>query len=68
MRSTLVRGVLVGGVAGLLFGFDTVVISGTTQSLRTAFDLSPALLGWTVSSALWGTLAGALLAGRPGDR
>jgi MFS transporter, SP family, arabinose:H+ symporter len=68
MRSTLIRGVLVGGVAGLLFGFDTVVISGTTQSLRTAFDLSPALLGWTVSSALWGTLAGALLAGQPGDR
>jgi MFS transporter, SP family, arabinose:H+ symporter len=68
MKSTLIRGVLVGGVAGLLFGFDTVVISGTTQSLRTAFDLSPALLGWTVSSALWGTLAGALLAGQPGDR
>jgi MFS transporter, SP family, arabinose:H+ symporter len=68
MRSTLIRGVLVGGIAGLLFGFDTVVISGTTQSLRTAFELSPALLGWTVSSALWGTLAGALLAGQPGDR
>jgi len=68
MRSTLIRGVLVGGVAGLLFGFDTVVISGTTQSLRAAFDLSPTLLGWTVSSALWGTLAGALLAGQPGDR
>ena len=68
MRSTLVRGVLVGGVAGLLFGFDTVVISGTTQALRTVFHLTPAGLGWTVSSALWGTLAGALLAGRPGDR
>ena len=68
MRSTLIRGVLVGGVAGLLFGFDTVVISGTTQALRTAFDLSPVMLGWTVSSALWGTLAGALLAGQPGDR
>jgi len=68
MRSTLVRGVLVGGVAGLLFGFDTVVISGTTQALRTAFHLTPAGLGWTVSSALWGTLVGALLAGQPGDR
>jgi len=68
MRSTLVRGVLVGGVAGLLFGFDTVVISGTTQALRTAFHLTPAGLGWTVSSALWGTLIGALLAGQPGDR
>ena len=68
MRSTLVRGVLVGGIAGLLFGFDTVVISGTTQALRGAFHLSPAGLGWTVSSALWGTLAGALLAGQPGDR
>jgi len=68
MRSTLVRGVLVGGIAGLLFGFDTVVISGTTQALRGAFHLSAAGLGWTVSSALWGTLAGALLAGQPGDR
>lgn len=68
MNSTLVRGVLVGGLAGLLFGFDTAVIAGTTQGLTQAFNLDPAMLGWTVSSALWGTLAGAMLAGSPGDK
>jgi sugar porter (SP) family MFS transporter len=67
MNSTLARGVLVGGLTGLLFGFDTAVIAGTTQGLTQAFDLDPAALGWTVSSALWGTLAGAVLAGYPGD-
>lgn len=67
MNSTLARGVLVGGLAGLLFGFDTAVIAGTTQGLTQAFALDPAALGWTVSSALWGTLAGAILAGYPGD-
>jgi sugar porter (SP) family MFS transporter len=68
MNRNLVRGVLVGGLAGLLFGFDTAVIAGTTQGLTRAFALNPAQLGLTVSSALWGTLAGALLAGVPGDR
>lgn len=62
------RGVLVGGLAGLLFGFDTAVIAGTTDGIRTAFALDGAGVGITVSAALWGTLAGALLAGLPGDR
>jgi sugar porter (SP) family MFS transporter len=55
-------------LAGLLFGFDTAVISGVTQALREVFHLSPARLGTAVSSALWGTLCGALLMGKPGDR
>jgi len=67
MNSTLIRGVFVGGLAGLLFGFDTAVIAGTTQGLTAAFHLDPAALGLTVSSALWGTLVGALFAGMPGD-
>lgn len=66
--NTLLKGTLVGGLAGLLFGFDTAVIAGTTQGLSAAFRLDPAGLGMTVSSALWGTLLGALFAGRPGDR
>ncbi|MEG8048208.1 MFS transporter [Sphingomonas aerolata] len=68
MNLTLFRGVLVGALAGLLFGFDTAVIAGTTEGIRTAFGLDAAGVGITVSSALWGTLAGALLAGVPGDR
>ena len=66
--NTLLKGTLVGGLAGLLFGFDTAVIAGTTQGLTQAFQLDPSGLGMTVSSALWGTLLGALFAGRPGDR
>lgn len=62
------RIVVVASLAGLLFGLDTAVIAGVTGSLRSTFALSPAALGWLVSSALWGTFAGAVLAGRPGDR
>ncbi|MEO8895596.1 MAG: MFS transporter, partial [Rhizomicrobium sp.] len=68
MNAIVVRGVLVGALAGLLFGFDTAVISGVTSDLRAVYNLSAGGLGITVSSALWGTLAGALLAGAPGDR
>lgn len=65
-----VRGAAVaaGAIAGLLFGFDTAVIAGVTGPLREVFGLSEAGLGWAVSAALWGTLAGALGAGIPGDR
>lgn len=68
MTGTLWRGVIVGALAGLLFGFDTAVIAGTTEGLRHAFALDATALGITVSSALWGTLLGAIFAGRPGDR
>ena len=68
MNAIVIRGVLVGALAGLLFGFDTAVIAGVTGGLRTVYRLSPAGLGVTVSSALWGTLIGALVAGAPGDR
>lgn len=68
MQGALARGVAVGALAGLLFGFDTAVIAGTTGGLRDHFSLDAARLGITVSSALWGTLLGALTAGLPGDR
>jgi sugar porter (SP) family MFS transporter len=68
LNSSLLRSTVVAALGGLLFGFDTVVISGTTSALTTTFGLSPADLGFTVSSALWGTILGALLAGIPGDR
>ncbi|QAY76641.1 sugar porter family MFS transporter [Sphingosinicella sp. BN140058] len=60
--------VIAAALAGLLFGFDTAVIAGTTGALRDAFALSPSGLGAVVSAALWGTLVGALGAGIPGDR
>jgi sugar porter (SP) family MFS transporter len=54
-------------IGSLLFGFDTAVISGATDALRHAFTLNDNLLGFTVSSALFGTMAGALASGRPAD-
>ena len=46
------RVIAAASLAGLLFGFDTAVISGVTQSLRDAFALSPAGLGLAVSAAV----------------
>jgi len=64
----LVKSTVVAALGGLLFGFDTAVISGTTSALSQFYQLSPALLGITVASALWGTIVGAMLAGFPGER
>ncbi len=58
---------LVAALGGLLFGFDTAVISGTTDALRAKFALSDNLLGFTVASALIGTILGSIGAGRPAD-
>lgn len=62
------RAVIAMSLGGLLFGFDTAVVSGVTEALRGEYALSAAGLGAAVSAALWGTLAGALLSGAPGDR
>jgi sugar porter (SP) family MFS transporter len=64
----LLKSTVVAALGGLLFGFDTAVISGTTSGLTQTYTLSPGMLGLTVSIALWGTVAGSLLAGIPGDR
>ena len=64
----LVKSTFVSALGGLLFGFDTAVIAGTTQQLTDVYRLTPYLLGVTVSIALWGTVAGALTAGYPGQR
>ncbi len=64
----LIKSTFVSALAGLLFGFDTAVIAGTTHQLTDVYSLSPYLLGLTVSSALWGTVAGAMTAGYPGQR
>ena len=64
----LVRSTIVAALGGLLFGFDTAVISGATHALTAVFALSPAMLGITVSAALCGTVLGSMFAGIPGDR
>src|SRR6202050_1869797 len=64
----VVKSTVVGALGGLLFGFDTAVISGTTNALTQTYHLSPALLGVTVSSALLGTVVGAITAGIPGQK
>ncbi len=64
----VVKSTVVGALGGLLFGFDTAVISGTTNALTQVYHLSPALLGVTVSSALLGTVVGAMTAGIPGQK
>ena len=68
MNTYLLRSTLVAALGGLLFGFDTAVISGATKALADAYQLSPGMLGFTVSSALWGTVLGSLFAGYPSDR
>ena len=68
LNKVLVKSTIVAALGGLLFGFDTAVISGTTRVLTAQYQLSPASLGLTVSIALWGTMLGSLFAGIPGDR
>lgn len=68
LNAYLLRATIVAALGGLLFGFDTAVIAGATHALRDVFQLTPALLGFTVSSALWGTILGAMFGGIPGDK
>jgi len=67
LNSSLLKSTVVAALGGLLFGFDTVVISGTTQALTELYHLTPFALGVTVTSALIGTIIGSLTAGIPGD-
>jgi SP family arabinose:H+ symporter-like MFS transporter len=64
----LAKSSIVAALGGLLFGFDTAVISGATGALRLQYSLTEAALGATVSAALVGTILGAMFAGIPGDR
>jgi SP family arabinose:H+ symporter-like MFS transporter len=68
MNFTLAKSTAVAALGGLLFGFDTAVISGATGTLTETYQLTPGGLGITVASALGGTILGAMLAGFPADR
>jgi MFS transporter, SP family, arabinose:H+ symporter len=59
---------LTSALAGFLFGFDTVVISGAEKTIQSLWGLSPGLHGIAMASALYGTVVGSLLGGWPADR
>jgi SP family arabinose:H+ symporter-like MFS transporter len=59
---------LIAGLGGLLFGFDTAVISGAEGPVARLFHLSDMMIGWIVASALVGCLVGASVAGMLADR
>lgn len=67
LNSYILGCTLVAALGGLLFGFDTAVISGTTEALTKVFGLNDFWLGFTVAAALIGTIVGAVTAGRPAD-
>jgi SP family arabinose:H+ symporter-like MFS transporter len=68
MTRYLLESTIVGALGGLLFGFDTAVIAGTTQQLTVVYHLTPFTLGLTVFIGLVGTVMGAMRAGVLGQR
>jgi MFS transporter, SP family, arabinose:H+ symporter len=59
---------LTSALAGFLFGFDTVVISGAEKTIQALWGLSPGIHGIAMASALYGTVVGSLIGGWPADR
>ena len=59
---------LIAALGGLLFGYDTAVISGTIDQVNTQYRLDVVQQGWYVSSALVGSIAGVAVAGWLSDR
>ncbi|EFE97252.1 MFS transporter, SP family [Serratia odorifera DSM 4582] len=53
----------IAALGGILFGYDTAVISGAIEALKSYFDLSPAQTGWAVSNVVLGCVLGAFAAG-----
>ena len=58
----------VASLGGLLFGFDTAVISGAEKDIQDVYGLSDFLHGFTMSSALIGTIIGALFSTSPVEK
>jgi SP family arabinose:H+ symporter-like MFS transporter len=68
MTGYLLKSTIVGAMGGLLFGFDTAVIAGTTEQLTAVYSLTSFTLGLTVFIGLAGTVIGAMSAGVLGQR
>lgn len=62
-KSRLVFWAITSALAGFLFGFDTVVISGAEKQIQNIWLLSGTMHGWALSAALWGTVIGSMLGG-----
>lgn len=58
----------VASLGGLLFGFDTAVISGAEKAIQDIYELSDFAHGFTIAIALIGTIIGALVCGRPAEK
>src|SRR5580692_227629 len=67
LTSSLIRSTVVASLGGLLFGMETAVISGANDWLKAHFALNPFWLGFTVASALIGTIVGSIGVGRAAD-
>src|SRR5215510_12445770 len=68
-NDNLLRYSIVAALAGFIFGFDTVVISGANEPIKNLWHTSPLFHGvFIMSMALWGTVAGALIGGIPAER
>lgn len=67
-HSAAFRNALVAALGGFLFGFDTAVISGVERSIQELWSLDEYAHGFTVASALLGTVVGSLIAGRPAEQ
>ncbi|MFA7584526.1 MAG: MFS transporter, partial [Proteiniphilum sp.] len=60
---------LIAALAGFIFGFDTVVISGANLPIKELWNTSPLFHGFfIVSMALWGTVIGAIFGGFPTEK
>ncbi len=68
LNSALLKSTVVAALGGLLFGFDTAVISGAIDFLQGLYHLTEFWKGFTVSAALVGTVIASMLAGIPGDK
>ncbi len=66
-RNFLYKSAIVASLAGFLFGFDTVVISGAEQTIQSLWNLNSSLHGLAISMALWGTVLGSITGGWPAE-
>ncbi len=66
--NTAFRNAIVAALGGFLFGFDTAVISGVETSIQQLWSLDKFWHGFTVASALLGTVIGSLIAGKPAEK